>query len=313
MADLTIEPIRFKNKQGYKLFGMYHHPSAESQPRKNTAIVLLSPGVKMRVAPHRLYNIMAEHFAKQGFPVFRFDFWGLGDSEGDCPEEFLADLYGHIQVGRYVKDTKSAMDWLAAEKGIKRFIVGGLCGGAITGLLAGAEDHRCVGLLSIGIPVSLDSSNVDQTLYMTLNQRIEIRKSYIGKLLRPQAWLRLLTLKSDFGLIWRTVFYGGTPRQNPGKKGKNGEAKNSNINPVFAPKFFELVNRGCPVLLVFSGADRLLHEYEEKFAAQNTQRLEALKDVLTLNIVPNANHILSREDWKHQMLNFASSWLSRFN
>jgi uncharacterized protein len=103
---------------------MYHHP-AEGRSARKTAIILLSPGVKMRVAPHRLYNQMAEQFSANGFPVLRFDFWGLGDSEGKCPEELLADLYGEIQVGRYIQDCQCAMRWISGEKGIDRFVLEG--------------------------------------------------------------------------------------------------------------------------------------------------------------------------------------------
>ena len=81
----------FNNKDGLKLFGIYHEP--ENQVRRDTAILLLSPGVKMRVAPHRLYNKMAEQFVTMGFPVFRFDFYGLGDAEGEISDPILADVY----------------------------------------------------------------------------------------------------------------------------------------------------------------------------------------------------------------------------
>ena len=310
MPDYTPEPIRFINDQGHYLFGMYHSP-AKRQLVKKTAIILISPGVKMRVAPHRLYNQMAEQFSANGFPVLRFDFWGVGDSEGECPEELLADLYGEIQVGRYVQDCQCAMQWLSGEKGIDRFVLGGLCGGAITGLLAGADDPRCVGLLSLGIPVILDSLNVDQSRYMTQWQRGAIRKTYFRKLISPGAWLRLLTFKSDLGLIWRSVFRLSSPNSAPGKEQESEQTEKSNLNPHFAPKFFALLERGCPALLIFSGSDRLLYEYEEKFASRHRKRLESTQTGLKLHVVPNANHILSRREWKQNMMEQACNWLKK--
>ncbi len=311
VPDHTPEPVRFKNAQGHYLFGMYH-PPAGVRPARKTAVILLSPGVKMRVAPHRLYNQMAEQFSANGFPVLRFDFWGLGDSEGECPEELLADLYGEVQVGRYVKDCQCAMRWLSGEKGIDRFVLGGLCGGAITGLLAGANDPRCVGLLALGIPVILDSANADQNRYMTQWQRGAIRQTYFRKLISPGAWLRLLTFKSDFGLIWRSVFRSGNPNPASGKAQETGHAEKSNVNPLFAPNFFALLERGCTALFIFSGSDRLLYEYEEKFASRNRERLESVQNVLKLHVVPNANHILSRREWKQNMMEQACDWLEGF-
>ena len=41
--------------------------------------------------------------------MFRFDFYGLGDSEGEVDEAYLADLYGSVALGRYVDDTRDAL------------------------------------------------------------------------------------------------------------------------------------------------------------------------------------------------------------
>ena len=49
----------------------------------------------------------------QGFTVLRFDFYGLGDAEGEVPLRQLRDLYGSVALGRYVGDTRDALDWLA--------------------------------------------------------------------------------------------------------------------------------------------------------------------------------------------------------
>ena len=53
---------------------------------------MLSPGIKMRVGPERLYRRMSEAFVAQGYSVFRFDYHGLGDSEGTLPETALASV-----------------------------------------------------------------------------------------------------------------------------------------------------------------------------------------------------------------------------
>src|SRR5687768_3711240 len=126
------EAVRFKNDNGQVLFGTLHPPA---RPRHGLpAIVLLSPGVKMRVGPGRLYVPLTDMLNDLGYTVLRFDFFGLGDSEGELQEPMLADVYNNIEVGRYVGDTVSALNWLAKEKGFQRFVLGGLCGGAITAL-----------------------------------------------------------------------------------------------------------------------------------------------------------------------------------
>ena len=202
-----VLPVMFQNKSGHRLFGMLHQPARSCAA--GVAIILLSPGVKMRVAPHRLYLNMAERFVALGYPVLRFDFYGLGDSEGEVQEENLADLYGAIQVGRFMEDTIAAMDWMQRTHGTSQFIISGLCGGAITGLLTAIKDQRIICLLGLAIPVILDGSHIDFTKYMTDAQLTGTRDGYVRKLWDLGAWrswVRFLTFQSDYRLIFRSLF-----------------------------------------------------------------------------------------------------------
>ena len=72
--------VTFENANGEKLFGIIHEPLA--QARRDVGIILLSPGVKNRVAPHRLYNKMAAAYVSLGFWVFRFDCSWVGRFRG---------------------------------------------------------------------------------------------------------------------------------------------------------------------------------------------------------------------------------------
>lgn len=315
MAD--IAPVVFTNRQGLRLFGVLHLP--EYRIRKNTAVILLSPGVKMRVAPHRMYNQMAQTFSDIGFPVLRFDFAGLGDSEGEIEERMLADLYGSIQVGRYIDDTISAMDWLEKEHHINKVVLAGLCGGAITGLLTGATDKRMKGLLSLGIPVILDSANADHLRYITDGQLRGFQGRYFAKLLNAKAWVRFLTFKSDYRTITKVLgrfaksllFASDAP---PGKKVGNIEAISgattaSNFNPHFPIAFFRVLEDAQKVCLIFSGNDRLLWEFREKFETRWQEKLKRYDGLYQTYSIDRANHILAMKSWKEEMLVTATMWL----
>ncbi len=204
---INSTPVSFLNKDGHKLSGILHKP--EDIYCKKECIIILSPGIKSRVAPHRLYVKMAKAFFELGFPVLRFDFYGLGDSEGDIEEKYAADFYGSVQAGRYINDTLCAMNWLEKEHNFSTFILSGLCGGAITGLLAGAKDNRVKGLHSLSIPVIFDSSNIVYDEFLTLHELKNNRTQYIGKLFSPSAWrswIRFITFQSDYRLIFTLVY-----------------------------------------------------------------------------------------------------------
>ena len=299
------EPVVFTNRSGLRLFGILHEPAGARAT--DLAFILLSPGVKMRVGPGRLYLKLTELLVGLGIPVLRFDCHGLGDSEGTLPEEQLRDVYGQIEVGRFVNDTIDAMTWMEQRLGSRRFILSGLCGGAITGLLAGARDKRVAGLLALGITPLIASKAADPSRYMTSGQLDDIGRTYLQKLLKPQAWLRLLTLQTDFRLLWRAVSrrLSGPPAAPPAPPA----AADDNASPLFPPAFFQLLNQKQPMLLIFGGTDRLGFEFEEKFVARHRDRLARCQGGYAAHTIAQANHVLSFAEWQREMVEVSAGWL----
>jgi pimeloyl-ACP methyl ester carboxylesterase len=311
--DMPSIPIVFDNKQGLKLFGILHIPKERASG--DTAIVILSPGIKSRVAPHRLYVKMAREFVAAGFPVFRFDFYGLGDSEGEVDVEQTADLYGSIQVGRYVEDTIAALDWLEAEHGLRKFILSGLCGGAITGLLAGAQDRRVDSIIGLGIPVILDSNKFRgmASQFLTSKELDEWRLGYLKNLLNVQSWIRLLTFKSDYRALFRS--FGNPVRKLFGKsQGEKPQAPAplaDNFNDLFPGAFEAFVATPRKILLLFGESDRLLFEFEEKFLGRHGPRFEQYRGLYDVQLVSGARHIFELPEQLDEMLGKASAWLEK--
>jgi len=302
--------VTFTNRAGLKLFGILHEPAEKAAT--DLAMILLSPGVKMRVGPGRLYLRLTELLLQLGIPVLRFDCHGLGDSEGTLPEEQLRDVYGQIEVGRFVDDTLDAMSWMQQRVGSKRFILSGLCGGAITGLLAGARDRRVAGLLALGITPLIASKNADPSRYMTAGQLDDIGRTYLQKLLKPKAWLRLLTFQTDFGLLWRAVSRRLRATQTDVRQAPTADVRaDDNASPLFPPAFFHLLQARQPMLLIFGGTDRLGFEFEEKFVARHRQRLQPLACGYQAHTIEYANHVLSFGEWQDEMIEVSAAWLDR--
>lgn len=310
-----VLPVTFQNKAGHRLFGMVHRPSVPCA--SDVAIILLSPGVKMRVAPHRLYLNMADRFVSMGYPVLRFDFYGLGDSEGEAEEEYLADLYGAVQVGRYIEDTIAAMDWMQTTYGTSRFILSGLCGGAITGLLTGARDRRVVCLLGLAIPVIIDGSQIDYTKYITEAQLKKMREGAFNKMRDPRswrAWVRFLTFQSNYRLIARSFLMSlgaGFQHTKTALPAAIQSMPSDNTNPFVGQAFFKMVSTSRHIFLIFAGMDRLLFEYEKKFVERNRAKLESYASWYEIHVTRDANHIFSFREWEEDMLDQCAAWLQR--
>lgn len=303
----SVQAITFENRTGETLFGTLHLPPETDITRP--IIVLLSPGVKMRVGPHRLYNRMTESFNGLGFSVFKFDFAGLGDSEGELNRKLLAEVYNDTESGSFVNDSLDALKWLEKEHGHQTFILAGLCGGAITGILTAKEDKRAVGLISLGMTVTLAMGWGDRARFASQGELASLRKGYFRRMRNPMSWLRLLTFKSDISTIMRSLGQLFFRKKRSLPTTNDGSQQQSNANPLFPPAFFEVTRDEGKVLLIFSQSDRLLWDFEEKFAQPYESELAEVGDAYELHVVENANHVFSFREWEQEMLDVSCTWL----
>ncbi|MGH8249896.1 MAG: hypothetical protein ACREVI_04240 [Steroidobacteraceae bacterium] len=305
----TASCVSFANRHGHMLHGVLHAPAADVA--RGVCILMLSPGIKGRIGPHRLYLKLAERFVPMGFHLLRFDFHGLGDSEGDLDEDVLADVYNSIQGGRYVHDTIDAMDWLHARHGIGRFVGSGLCGGSITALLAAVKDTRINALLGIGLPVVLDGGEENWGRFLTAHQAREARVGFFQRLVRPRSWFKFLSGRSNYRVIWRVICeaFGFTKALRNVTDRTGSRSPVDDTNPLFAPAFIGLLKSQRPVLLVYSGADRLQDQFEEKFAARFQDQLGSTRTGYRIHTIAHANHIMSDPAWVEELGTVAAAWL----
>lgn len=312
-AEPAVErtAVSFENRHGLRLVGILEKPRVAANT--DLGVVMLSPGIKMRVGPERLYRRMSESFVAMGYPVLRFDYYGLGDSEGALPERMLKEVYSHIETGRYVDDVRDAMDWFEREQGVRRFVAGGLCGGAVTGLLTGQQDERIAGLLALSITPVLSTGTDDVGRYMTAGQLTSLRRGYIRKLADPKSWLRLVTLRSDLRTIWRSATQPWRSRlQRPAAGAPPAApAPDDNSNPLFPPAFFAMLDSMRPMLLIFGGSDRLHFEFVEKFATRYPDRLTDSSSSYQMHVIPQANHVYTFDAWQEELLQVACGWLTK--
>jgi len=132
---------------GNCLYGTYHKAydstSALGSPDESNrvGVLFLNPGFLPRASPSAVY--WAESFAKSGYPAFRFDLPGLGDSAGDIPERML----DHVSAGGYGPVLSAIVKQLAERFGLSGVVLMGLCSGAVTALFTAAITQECAGVV----------------------------------------------------------------------------------------------------------------------------------------------------------------------
>jgi exosortase A-associated hydrolase 1 len=83
-----LEQAHIFSSRGKKLVAIEHIPTenlsqAQSNKPSDKGLIIVVGGPQTRVGSHRLFVDLARALAKQGIHVYRFDYTGAGDSEGE--------------------------------------------------------------------------------------------------------------------------------------------------------------------------------------------------------------------------------------
>jgi pimeloyl-ACP methyl ester carboxylesterase len=130
--------------------GTYHmafEPIAESQSSpsdgKRVGVLFLSSLASTRAATGDSAVYWADSFATLGYPCFRLDMPGFGDSDGNPPPELLK----FINTGGYGSIASCMIEQLAKRFCLSGLVVAGLCAGAVSALYTAAASEQCRGLV----------------------------------------------------------------------------------------------------------------------------------------------------------------------
>jgi len=123
----NIEPFYF-GSSSKPLFGCYHAP--QSVTSQDCGVVLCYPMGREYIQFHRAYRQLALRLSRIGFPVFQFDFYGCGDSSGDCEQGW---------IGQWLADISTAIGEMGRRGGVEKACLVGLRLGGTLAMMAGAE------------------------------------------------------------------------------------------------------------------------------------------------------------------------------
>lgn len=135
------EAITLQNN-GEKIFGILHRPLLEGP----VPAIVICPGFGgNKCGKYRLFVTLGQALAKKGIAVFRFDYRGAGDSEGEFED---------ITLDGKVSDTMTCLNFLENDPQINRHRIG-LLGRSLGGVISllTAERHGHIKSLALWAPV----------------------------------------------------------------------------------------------------------------------------------------------------------------
>jgi exosortase A-associated hydrolase 1 len=279
---------------GVPLIGIVH-PAATGTG--DIGVVVVVGGPQYRIGSHRQFVLLARDLAGAGFPVFRFDLRGMGDSGGAFPGFEAVD-----------DDIAAAIDaFQAAEPAVRRVVLWGLCDGASAIMFYAHRDRRVVGIATANPWVRTEEGF----------SRTQLRHYYLERLLRREFWLRLL--RGNVDLVDAFKSFAKTVRKALAGAGAHPKdamppAAVAGIDPALPLP--ERMAQGFaafdgPSLLIISGNDLTAREFEDVAAQSPRWQQQLARGDISRCDLAGADHTLSHREWADAASASTARWLLR--
>lgn len=269
--------------------GTYHHPCDESlriggasAPGDRVGILFLAGLYATRAGNGDTATYWASSVANLGYPSFRIDLPGFGDSWGDPP----ADWLGYINAGGYAPSAAAVIKQITECFRLSGVVVVGHCAGAISAIYAAAISKECRGLVLMDpyfhLP-TLDVRNVRQRL------NFWSRRSRVGGALS-----RTFSVYKGVRLA---LHRDGPPR---------------NANSTLLRCWKEVGSKGLPILILKTpgrGAAGSKPKMGEFDYLTHILRLAGRKSRVESRIVNGANHSFSNGEGRTAVRRHLEVWL----
>jgi len=227
------------------LVGILTNPPLTTLRKLSPGIIILGAGLLHRVGPNRLSVKIARLLGQLGFTSLRFDFSGVGDSSVRKD-----NLPYHKSV---ILETQEAIDFVHSAKGIQRFILLGICSGAMNAFEVARRDPRVRGVILINPAGGFDrSARAELADYFGKRKKVDLITK--DRIFNPKNWWRAITgqiaytnLKGILSFQARSLLYGKKQLL-------------PNTERAF-DTIYTLIQQGVNVQFVISGGDPATKNY----------------------------------------------------
>jgi exosortase A-associated hydrolase 1 len=247
-------------------------------------VLVVVGGPQYRIGSHRQFALLARHLAENGIAAMRFDYRGMGDSDGE-ERDFEA-----IQ-----DDIRAALDaFVEAVPRLTDVVLWGLCDGASAAAMYAPGDARVRGLVLLNPWVRTDDGVARTTL----------KHHYRDRLRDPAFWRKLARGQFDYAgsfasmlKLVRTVLTGPASSQD---------------GPVSLPERMRQALHGFQgdTLLVIGGADLTGREFCDVAGSTPAWKRLVATPRVTWRRLEDADHTFSRRAWRDQVAEWTREWVN---
>lgn len=273
-------PIIFEC-EGDRLLGVAALPAQPS----TMGVLIVVGGPQYRAGSHRQFVHLARALAREGYPTFRFDYRGMGDSEGAMRnfEQIGPDIHAAVRAFRGACPT------------VKRLVAFGLCDAASAILMAAGRIDGLAGMIL---------ANPWVRRAQTLNAAV-VRHYYRERLLSAEFWrkfasgkLQLRAAASEFLARVASFIKGDNPPHETASRGFVDRMRSGWQLPIAK-------------LVLLSGRDLTAREFEDVRAADARWALGP--DVGRLVQFNDADHTFSSARWRDEVARSSGQFLAQLS
>lgn len=230
----------------------------------NMAVICITAGLLHHVGPHRMHVLFARELAKQGISTLRFDLSGIGDSAVRND-----DLLAHEAP---VRELNEAMH-LLEKRGFTRFILFGICSGAVDALKAAAGNPKIAGLILLNSPSDVGNLESEPQL---------AAKFYLKKSLRNlNAWKNFFTGRVRYRALFHTFLSAIKHKLNPEVK------KSVSYGDLLRASLGPYLQQGTSVISVMSDRNAQFYEmHKDAYDEMQSARYKVL-------VYKNSDHLFT--------------------
>jgi len=270
-----------------KLIGVLSTPAVGIAPASIAALIVVG-GPQYRVGSHRQFVLLARRLAAAGFPTLRFDYRGMGDSDG-APRSFE-----HAEA-----DIRSAIDILLSTcPSIRTLVIWGLCDAASAALMYCSDDQRVSGLVLLNPWARSDASLA----------AAHIKHYYRARLLDADLWRKLVSGRFD----WRASIRSLADGLSAVMRRRTIPAREPTASAPFQTRMAAGWHRfGGQILLILSGRDLTAKEFVEYARSSGAWRDWLGKPNVTRLELESADHTFSDLSEQRQVEDLTLAFLSR--
>lgn len=263
-----------------QLVGLIH---ASSKPAE-TAVLIIVGGPQYRVGSHRQFVLLARTLAAAGIPAMRFDYRGMGDSEGE--------FSGFTDINQ---DIRSAADTLLLQlPAVRKVILWGLCDAATAALSYSNTDDRVEALVLANPWVFSEQGSA----------KAYLKYYYISRFLSRSFWSKVLSgtfsikdsASSVFTLIRRAVSSQVDDSQSMADSGLTATI-GADLVKEFAGSLLQFKG---PVMVVLSGNDLTAAEFLDASQANPELRQALESPGIQIEHLVGIDHTFARAAWRQQ-------------